>query len=847
MQAAQQRIFASFRLDLANEQLWSGKTQFPLRRKTFEVLRCLVDRPGELVTKAELLDAVWADIAVSDSMPSICVAELRKVLGDDARQPSIIETVHKRGYRFIAPVTQVTAVSPAHRPQAPALPPLVGREAEISELRRHLDQLRHGVGGFVLIGGVAGIGKTRLATELGVEAAQVGVFTLVGNCYDRGDPVPFVPFVEILETALESASRREAFREMLGADAAEISRLLPQLRRLFPDISAPMELAPSQSQRMLFNAVGGLLTRMAAATPLFLLLEDLHWADQGTLSLLDHLARTVQKIPVLIVGTHRYGKPYAPTLEELTRLRLAAQVSLHRFPQQAVAAMLSSLGGREASPALVNLLHKTADGNPFWIGELFRHLAERGELGEFDHTIRDELTPELRDLPHSLRPIIGRRLGRVSDATRDVLAAAAVIGRSFSFAMLEAATRTVPDLLRDHVEEAERAGLLTSTLEYPDTRFNFKHELIRQGVMSELSAIRRQQFHRQIADAIEQLYPDTLEDWTDDLAHHLWEAGAGAEAKRTLKWLKAAARRATAQGAYEAAIHYLRRGLEALKRLAHGPERSRQELKLHLNMAGPLSASKGLSVSEVETACTRARELCQSLGDIPELFAVLGGLSSIYFNRDDFIIARDLAEQMMRLAKKSQSSRELMWAHYALGTAQLNSGDFALARDSLERVVELYDRGRRYGYVQDPGATGMSFLAHALHFLGYSDQALKTFDKGLALAQELSHPYTLAAVLGHGGIIRCERGEFGAGEDLLAQMIAIAQQHGFSGVEAWGNNRIGWALVEQGKVDEGLSRIRLSLDQLSADPKMDAKLERFRLAHAHRKTGHPEEGLAEIE
>ena len=230
-------------------------------------------------------------------------------------------------------MTQTTAASQVRHPQSSALAPLVGREAEIDELRRHLDQLRHGVGGFVLIGGVAGIGKTRLATEVGIEATQVGMFTLVGNCYDRGDPVPFVPFVEILETALESASRREAFREMLGADAAEISRLLPQLRRLFPDIPASMELAPSQSQRMLFNAVGGLLSRMATATPLFLLLEDFHWADQGTLSLLDHLARTVQKIPVLIVGTHRYGKPYAPTLEELTRLRLAAQVSLHRFPQ----------------------------------------------------------------------------------------------------------------------------------------------------------------------------------------------------------------------------------------------------------------------------------------------------------------------------------------------------------------------------------------------------------------------------------------------------------------------------------------------------------------------------------
>jgi DNA-binding winged helix-turn-helix (wHTH) protein/predicted ATPase len=815
-----QRAFASFRLDLANEQLWAGKAKVALRRKTFEVLRYLVDRPGQLVTKAALLDAVWAEVAVSDSMPSICVAELRKVLADDPRQPSIIETVHGRGYRFIAPVTQTTAVSPVRHPQSSALAPLVGREAEISELRRHLDQLRHGVGGFVLIGGVAGIGKTRLATELGIEATQAGMLTLVGNCYDRGDPVPFVPFVEILETALESAPSREAFREMLGADAAEISRLLPQLRRLFPDIPAPMELAPSQSQRMLLNAVGALLSRMATATPLFLLLEDLHWADQGTLSLINHLVRTVRKIPVLIVGTHRYGKPYAATLEELTRLRLAAQVSLHRLPQAAVAAMLSSLGGREPSPALVNLLHKTADGNPFWVGELFRHLAERGKLDNFDHTVRAELTQDLRDLPHSLRPIIGRRLARVSDATRDVLAASAVIGRSFSFALLRATTRIEPELLREHVEEAERAGLLTSTLEYPDTRFNFKHELIRQGVLSDLSALRRQRLHLQIAEAIEQLYPNTIEDWANDLAHHLWNAGAAAEIGKTIHYLQAAGQKAAQSSANTEALGHFRKALQLVATLPESPQRNAWELTLLIALGTPLIAASGFASPEVEKVYTRAHLLCGAAGQTPELFRVLMALQIFYMARGQYAAALALAERCLNLAETTKDSAHFMEAHRAVATVTSIMGQHARGLDHLERALALYDAAQHgssaYLYGQDPEVGCGSLAVLALWFLGFPEKAARQRDEALAYARERSHPHSTAIALDFATWLAQLGGNIRETFERAESAVKFGSEHELA---YWRTRALvlrGWARAKRGELDQGIEEMRLGIKTYTA-------------------------------
>jgi predicted ATPase len=156
-----------------------------------------------------------------------------------------------------------------------------------------------------VISGPPGIGKTSTAREAGDEARQQGFVALAGNCYDREDSVPFVPFVEALEVALARAPGSAAIREILGDQAAELSRLLPQVRRLFPDLPMPVQVSPEQSRRMLFNAVADLVARQSALNPLLLLLEDLHWADEGTLSLLVHLARTISTIPVMIIATHR--------------------------------------------------------------------------------------------------------------------------------------------------------------------------------------------------------------------------------------------------------------------------------------------------------------------------------------------------------------------------------------------------------------------------------------------------------------------------------------------------------------------------------------------------------------
>ncbi len=237
----------------------------------------------------------------------------------------------------------------------------VGREVERAVLRRLLERTLSGEGGVAMIGGVLGVGKTRIAAEFAAEAAKRGFFTLVGSCYDRENSLPFNPFVEILESAMAQSPSQESFRAALGDDAAEMARLMPQLRRLFPDIPPPLEISPEQSRRILFNAVVELLGRTAATGPMLLLLEDLHWADEGTLSLLNHIARAISRMPVLMVGTFRDNEidsagPFTRTLDELLRIHMLERISLRGLPQHAVAEMIEALSGKEPPPKVVSLI-----------------------------------------------------------------------------------------------------------------------------------------------------------------------------------------------------------------------------------------------------------------------------------------------------------------------------------------------------------------------------------------------------------------------------------------------------------------------------------------------------------
>ncbi len=664
----------------------------------------------------------------------------------------------------------------------------VGREAECAALRRHLDPASRGEPRVIMIGGEAGVGKTRLARQVAAEASHKGFLVLAGGCYDREDPVPFSPLVEMIE-ALAQGAEPAALREMLGEDAAEVARLMPHLRRLFSDIPPPQELSPEQSRQALFAAVSGLLARAAGNRPVLLLFEDLHWADEGALSLLSYLARGTSGLPMIIVGTYRDSEldpagTLAKTLDEFIRFRMLERINLRGLPENAVAEMIRALSAQQPPQDLAALFYYNTEGNPFFIEELFRHLVEQGQLTDSNGQLRRNLKLAEIDVPPTLRLVIGRRLARLSKETLAVLGFAAVVGRSFTFELLEAASGKDEEWLLDRVEEAERKGVISSALHHPAPQFRFFHELVRNAVLEGLSLARRQRMHLRVANAIEKLHGDAIEDHANDLAYHLLQAGPAIDDPgRIVLYLAMAARREILQSAYQSALNHLKTGLELVSKLPATQERDRTELNLLMDYGLTVIALKGWYQPEVGDAYKRARELCIRLGDSQKLLSVLSGLAVHHLNRAELKLSRADADEM-NLLSSAPRDEKLILVGWSAGNAQFFMGEFGAAHESYRQVVSCYERPRhrRLAFLigQDPCVSSLNYDALTLLILGFPDQAERRLQESLSLARDLGHPFTLAVCLTLAAKYCCLRRDFDRLPEFVRETTGLSHDYGFT-------------------------------------------------------------------
>jgi predicted ATPase len=416
-----------------------------------------------------------------------------------------------------------------------------------------------------MIGGEPGVGKTRITEELIAEARQHGFLTLTGHCYEMEGAPPYIPFVEIIESAARVIDP-DSMLNTLGADAPEVAKLVPELRERFPDIPTPKQLPPEQERRRMFNGIFDFISRAAHTQPLLLVLEDLHSADESTMLLLQHIVKRLHEIPALAVGTYRdteldVARSLANVLEELLRQRLAHDVVLRRLPRADVAAMLKGHGGQEPPARLVELIYRETEGIPFFVEEIYKHFAEEGKLFDAEGQWRSDVEIGEAEVPRGVRLVIGRRLERMSEECRRTLTAAAIIGLGFSFDLLEKLANLAEDSLYDSIEAAEQAQLIRSKTE--GVRFIFSHELIRQTLVGSLSLPRRQRAHLRVAETIERLHADALEEHAADLAYHYYQGGG--DAGKIIDYSVMAAERATAQTAYGEAVDLYKRALHALE------------------------------------------------------------------------------------------------------------------------------------------------------------------------------------------------------------------------------------------------------------------------------------------
>jgi len=566
--------------------------------------------------------------------------------------------------------------------------PLVGRSTELERVAQRIDRARRGAGSLLLISGEAGVGKTRLVKEAEVLARNAGAMILVGRCQNTEAAPPYQPLIEQIEQARRLVSP-DALLAALGENAPELAKLMPELKHYFPDIPEPPRLPPDQERRYFLSGCAEFIQRASKIQPLVLVFEDLHWAGQSTCTLIRHLAERLGEWSVLILGTYRNtdldpDTPFPVTLQELIRERLTDEITLSRLTPDDVSAIFEGRSGQTPPEELVQLVYAETEGNAFFVEEVYRHLDESGKLFDASGRFRSGIEIAETDVPSGVRLTIEHRLAKLSDDCRRSLTAAAVAGRQISYELLSALSELTGDLLLDALDEAEAASLMEDVSAGREARYQFVHELIRQTIISTLSLPRRQRLHLAVAEALARQSSEDPGSTAGEIGFHLYQAGAAADAERTVSYLLAAAGRALGSAAFEDAMRYLDMAEEAVP-ASDGESQGKicgvraKALRGAARIDEALETlAQGLAMGH-DTSCY-SQLLLQRGSLLVDLYR--GGVAL-----PDLEKLLQIAQQQGDRTLEIETQRLLSDAHYRLSLDQPEHAELAI--DACRRTIEL--------------------------------------------------------------------------------------------------------------------------------------------------------------
>jgi pilus assembly protein CpaF len=434
----------------------------------------------------------------------------------------------------------------------------VGRAQEKLDIRLVLDRAATGTGGMILLAGAPGIGSSRLVAEVSTEAARKGWIVLTGRCAEQ-EEAPYAPFRDVLAGAIAVAPQRP-FQELAATSGAMLAELVPGLRTKVRGTTVGSNATPDGRRELLFKAVFDVLVAAQGAKPLLVVLDDLQWADEATVLLLRDLAERLGNSRIVVIGTYWETdldpeRPFTGVGARLLRRRRAQRIALGRLTDAEVEKMLMSLAGGALTAVQLIGIQAATEGNPLFVEHSYLYMAEsEGLLGGVRARSQASYTEEDLELAQSVRGLIGRRLERLSEPAHRMLTAAAVIGRDFDVALFEAFGELSGGELREALEEATKARLLSRV---GNERYRFSHDLVRQRVLAAMPLPRLQAYHLAVADTLERVYGKTAKDHAAEIANHLYQAGTAADAMRTSSFLAQAAKNALAVGAYEEVLRLI--------------------------------------------------------------------------------------------------------------------------------------------------------------------------------------------------------------------------------------------------------------------------------------------------
>ena len=824
-------------LDLGNAWVWQEDKRVRLTPKAFAVLRYLGEHAGRIVTKDELLQAVWTDTVVSEWAVTTCLREIRRALGERAKQPRYIETIQRRGYRFIGamqstrPSRQRSTVSLHGQPPAISAQ-VVGRETEIGKLHSCLEKAARGERQIVFISGEAGIGKTTLVEAFLAQLTETDQLTDQiwlgrGQCIDHyGAGEAYLPILEAL-SQLGRAPGHESLVALLAQQAPTWLAQMPAVLHGEQLEALQHRVAGATRERML-REMAEVLEVLTADTLLVLVLEDLHWSDPSTLDLLAYLGRRQVTAQLLIIGTYRpeevsvRNHPLKTMQHELALHDLCSPISLDYLPEPAVDTYLTARFPQHLFPAgLVRVIHQRAGGNPLFLVNLLNSLVRQGVLVQSNGhwSLEGGIDNVAAHMPENLRQMITQQIERLKPEQQCILESASVVGAEFSAVSVASGVEADPNTIEEECERLARQGLFVQARgmgEWPDgtvtEHYRFMHALYQEVLYERVTASRRIRLHHRIGIREEKGYGERAGERAAELAVHFER---GRDYPRAIQYLHQAGEASARRSAHQEAVAHLTKGLGLLKFLPDTPERIQHELLLQATFGPVLMAAKGYSAPETEQAYTRARELCQQVGNVSQLFPVLYGLWQCYVSQAELQLARELAEQSFSLAQYAQDPDLALEAHFMLAFTLYHLGELVLARPHFEQGIALYDRQHHRShasqYGQEPGVSCLVAATWTLWHLGYPDQAVQRSRAALALAQESSHSYSRAVSLTCAAFVHQFRGERPSAQECAEAEIRLCTEQGFPVFLASGCILKGWALIEQGRMQEGIGQMRQGL------------------------------------
>jgi DNA-binding winged helix-turn-helix (wHTH) protein len=861
------------RLDRADECVWLGEVKVTLAPKAFALLRHLAEHRGRLVTKDDLLDAVWPGVFVGDAVLKVAVREIRAALDDDAKEPRFIQTVHRRGYRFVGEVDFVDESSPVAgaavtRPLRvisrsnlrgasvdTACPSqLVGRSETLGRLREHLALAMTGERQMVFVTGEPGIGKTAVVDAFLDSLRGSSAIVARGQCLElSGTSEAYLPFLDAFSRLLREP-HQTALVALMRRYAPTWLRQMPSVVQPADRVALETEVRGATRERML-REMAEAIEALGAEQPLVLVLEDLHWSDGSTVDLISALARRRETARVLVIGTYRPGDvvldrhPLRAVKEDLQVHHLCEELPLDLLRESAVAPFLDArLGTNRLPPEFIRLLHERTDGNPLFLVAVLTYLIDRDHLQRAEDgkwTLAVPLDEIETGVPDNLRLMLEKQIERIAPDEQRLLEAASLAGIEFSSTAVAAA------LHLDDVEVEEQCSGLVRRGQFiesrglsslPDRiveRFAFTHSIYQQVFHQRVAPARRARMHLRIGERGEAVYGRRAAEIASELAVHFEQAR---DLPRAVTYLRMSAENAARRSANQEALACLTRARHLVEAFDEpAPPQVRialaEQVGLVLRSMGDVTvaAEQFLQMAGLASAAGRVDD---------EARAWLYAASALsWFDRQRCLRAAERAERLLvvdpvlraHVAGYAAYAR-LIWSAWSQADAEAcaraaettrASGDMELYGFHVGRFVHVQTMCGDYAGAAFTAESGLHLAGAAadtydalmcrfwqgwaLLFMGAWDEMRTLIERSLKTTEQNGHGRLSLLFRLERAWLHEEAAEFEKAATLCQQALAEARNANYAFGELIGQVILGLALVGQ-RDFEGARRELESID-----------------------------------